>query len=162
LANQIDQSDAALLRRWPGARCTEGDGGAVDSLRPATRQAWLAKNPPPADVRTYSVVALPEPDNISAVLRSSHAKLGRIDERNDSQVLFFDQIIPGSTLLAFLNADHWSVAVPIARSHEFVGAALVDRNAYPREALVEAILRLVEEDLKSDGGTRSTGSTNGS
>lgn len=156
LANVADQSDAALLRHWPGARCTEGDGGAVESLRPATRKAWLARNPPPADVRAYSIVAMPEPENVSTVLQPTHAKLARIDERNDSQLLFYDQIIPGGALLAYLNADHWSVAVPIARSHEFIGAALVDRNAYPREALVEAILRMIEEDVSgAEGGTSS-------
>jgi len=39
--------------------------------------------------------------------------------------------------------------VPIARSHRFIGATLVDQNDYPREALVEAVLRFVEEDLNS-------------
>jgi hypothetical protein len=39
------------------------------------------------------------------------------------------------------------VAVPIARSHTFIGSTLVDKNDYPREALLEAILRFVEEDL---------------
>ena len=38
-----------------------------------------------------------------------------IDGRNDSQVIFYDQLIPGSTLLGYLNADHWAVAVAIAR-----------------------------------------------
>jgi hypothetical protein len=34
LANDAEQSDLALLTRWPGAKCTPGDGGAIDSLRP--------------------------------------------------------------------------------------------------------------------------------
>jgi hypothetical protein len=64
-------------------------------------------------------------------------------------VPIFDQIIPGSTLVAFLNADHWAVAVPVARQHPFVGSILVDHNDYPREAFLEALLRYIEEDLQN-------------
>jgi hypothetical protein len=56
-------------------------------------------------------------------------------------------VIPGSVLLGYLNADHWAVAVPINRTHSFIGATFVDKNAFPREVLVEAIIRFVEEDL---------------
>jgi valyl-tRNA synthetase len=59
-------------------------------------------------------------------------------------------MIPGSTLVAFVNADHWAIAVPVAREHEFIGSTLVNRNDYPREAFLEALLRYVEEDLASD------------
>jgi hypothetical protein len=147
LANEVDQSDLALLRHWPGAECTPGDGGGLDSLRPATRKAWLARHALPAEIPFYSLVTFPEPARISAVLKPTYNKLSRIDARNDSQMLFYDQLIPGGALLGYLNADHWAVAVPIARSHEFIGATFVDRNAFPREALLEALLRFVEEDL---------------
>lgn len=49
-------------------------------------------------------------------------------------------------MLAYVNADHWALAVPVARTHPTIGALFVTQNAYPREALVEAILRFVEED----------------
>jgi hypothetical protein len=39
--------------------------------------------------------------------------------------------------------------VPIARTHATVGSLLVTQNAYPREALAEALMRYVEEDLSS-------------
>jgi len=70
---------------------------------------------------------------------------------NDGQVIFYDQFLPNSALLAYLNADHWAAAVPIARTHDVAGKLLVDRNAYPREALYEALLRLIEEDLEKPG-----------
>jgi hypothetical protein len=44
LANDAAQYQADLLRYFPGATCGPGDGGAVASLRPATREAWLARN----------------------------------------------------------------------------------------------------------------------
>ncbi len=151
LANDATQSDLELMRHWPGARCGVGDGGGVDSLRPATRKQWLAANTLPNDFPSYSLVTFPKPDRISSVLSRGYKKLSRVDARNDSQMLFYDQVIPGSSLLGYVNADHWALAVPIARSHSTLGSTFVDKNDYPREALVEAMLRFVEEDL-ADGG----------
>ena len=148
LADDSEQWQADLLRHWPKAECDAGDGGGVASLRPEVRKAWLAQNPLPSNVRYYSLVTLPDPERISRIVQSSYKKLGKIDWRNDSQVIYFDQIVPGSTLLGFLNADHWAVAVPLDRSHQVIGAWLADKNDYPREAMLEAVLRFVEEDLE--------------
>ena len=119
----------------------------MQSLRPATRKMWLAQHPLPGGLRYYSIVTFPEPERISSILKSSYRKLSRVDSRNDSQVIFYDQLVPGSALLAYVNADHWALAVPVARTHPTIGALFVTENAYPREALVEAILRFVEEKL---------------
>lgn len=151
LANDAEQYQANLLQHFPGAACDAGDGGAVASLRPAVRKAWMAQNPLPGGVPFYSVVTLPQPERISSILRGSASKLSQIDGRNDSQVIFYDQVIPGSTLMAYINADHWAVAVPIARKHGTVGSLFVTQNAYPREALLEAALRFIEEDLAARG-----------
>ena len=147
LAEHAHQWQADLMRFWPGATCDQGDGGGVASLRPDVRKAWLAQNALPPGIRYYSLVALPTPERVSKIVRTTYGKLGRVDWRNDSQVIYADQILPGSTLLGFLNADHWAVGVPISRSHGIVGASFVDQNGYPREALLEAVLRFVEEDL---------------
>ncbi|MBK5049260.1 hypothetical protein IQ287_03885 [Burkholderia sp. R-69927] len=147
LANDAEQYQADLLRHFPGATCTSGDGGAVQSLRPETRKAWMAQNPLPPELRYYSLVTFPEPERISSILKSSYDKLSRVDARNDSQVIFYDQVVPGSTLVAYVNADHWALAVPVARTHTTIGSLFVTQNAYPREALTEALLRFVEEDL---------------
>jgi hypothetical protein len=61
LANDAEQYQADLMRHFPGATCDSGDGGGVNSLRTGVRRAWLAQNPLPASVPTYSVVTLPEP-----------------------------------------------------------------------------------------------------
>lgn len=146
LANDAEQYQADLLRHFPGATCSSGDGGAVESLRPRVRKAWLAQNPLPNDPPIYSIVTFPRPERISSILESSYNKLSRVDARNDSQMMFYDQIVPGSTLLGYVNADHWALAVPIARTHETIASLFVTQNAYPREALVEALLRFIEED----------------
>ncbi|HKN78979.1 MAG TPA: hypothetical protein VJW16_07415 [Lysobacter sp.] len=154
LADDAEQYQADLLQHFPGATCGPGDGGGVASLRPATRHAWLAQHPLPRDVHYFSLATFPQPERISSILKSSYRKLGRIDARNDSQVIFYDQLVPGSTLVGYLNADHWAVAVPISRSHPMIGSMFVTQNAYPREALLEALLRFLEEDLATPGGGR--------
>jgi hypothetical protein len=147
LANDAEQYQADLLRYFPGATCDAGDGGAVASLQPATRLAWLAHNSLPRELRYYSLVTFPQPERISWFLTSSYDKLARVDARNDSQMIFYDEVVPGSLLMGYLNADHWAVAVPINRTHPLASSILVTQNAYPREALLEAVLRFVEEDL---------------
>ena len=154
IANDFEQYHAELFRYFPGSSCepeAEGDGGAVESLRPGVRKAWLAENPLPPELPYYSVVAYPSPERISLILESSYDKLASIDARNDGQLVFYDQVIPGSTLMAYVNADHWAIVIPIARSHEIIESILVTQNDYPREALLEAILRFVEEDLAERG-----------
>lgn len=147
LAEGAEQSDLNIMRYFPGSECSEGDGGAMNSLRYSTRRTWLAHHPLPEEIAYYSLATFPEPDRISSALSGMYRKLSQVDARNDGQLIFYDQLIPGSTLLGFVNADHWALAVPIARSHRFIGATVVDQNNYPREALVEAVIRFVEEDL---------------
>jgi len=147
LAYDADERTAQLFRHFPGAKCDAGDRHAVDALRPDVRKRWLAEHPLPADLRYYSVVTLPDPDRVSVVLKPSYRKLRKLDARNDGQVIAADQILPKGGLLAYLNADHWAVALPIARSHPMAGTMLVTDNDYPREALFEAIMRFIEDDI---------------
>jgi hypothetical protein len=151
LANPASESQTDLLTHLPGAHCAKSDGHAVESLRPSVREEWLAQNPLPRDVRYYSLVTYPDPDHISRVLHGSYEKLGKVDARNDSQLIFYDELIPGSTLVGYVNADHWALAVPVSRTHPWVTSLFVTRNAYPREALFEALLRFVEDDLDTHG-----------
>jgi hypothetical protein len=157
LAAGVTQEQANLLTMVPGARCDKGDEGAVESMRAAVRKNWLQDNPLPASVRYYSLVTYPDHEHISRILQTTHRKLGELDVRNDGQLIIYDQMIPGSRLLGFLNADHWAVAVAIEREHAFIGSTLVNRNDYPREALMEALFRYVEEDLGRPGQVRRGG-----
>jgi len=151
LAEDAEESQADMMRHFPAATCKAGDEDAVRSLRPDVRRKWLAEHPLPSDIRYYSLVTLPDRENISRILVPSYNKLSKVDARNDSQVIYSDELIPGSTLLGFINADHWAIALPIDRAHPFVGSVFVSRNDYPREALLEAVLRYVEEDLGPGG-----------
>jgi hypothetical protein len=144
-----DKASAALLEALaflPGLACDSGDRGALRSLRRNTRVGWLATHRLPPSVRYYSVVSYAAPSGVSVVLRPAYDDLSLIDPRNDSQLLFYDQIVPGSTLLAYVNADHFAVAMPIVRE-SLLAEPFVDHNAFPREILLEAILKQIEEDL---------------
>jgi hypothetical protein len=147
LAVDASQWQASLLAKIPGSGCDESDGGSINAMLPEVRRDWLANHLLPNSVRYYSILAMPEPDKVSKILKATYNKLGKIDYRNDSQILFSDQIIPGSTILGFLNADHWAVAVPIARSRPLVAKSMVNHNEFPREVLNEAIVRLIQQDL---------------
>jgi hypothetical protein len=155
-----DRASSALLDALaviPGLDCEAGDRGGLNSLRRSTRLAWLVAQRPSRDIRYYSLVSFTSRDQVSSVLRSSYDDLSLIDPRNDSQMLFYDQILPGSTLLGYLNADHWAIALPIARDGGLL-QLLVDQNAFPREVLLEAILKQIEEDLITAGRMEISGS----
>ena len=150
LADEADEKQLRWLTLIPGAECEKKDSKALETLSPANRTAWFAEHTLPQHIRYYSIIAFPDPDNISNGLQYSHKKLGSLrDSRNDSQLVFYDQVIPGSTVLGFFNADHWAMSVPIARQHEVSQAIFADQNDFPREIALEAILRFIEEDLKS-------------
>ena len=148
LAYEASEDQLDLLRHVPDSSCSAGDGEGVSSLHPAVRQAWLAENPLPDGFPYYSVVTYPQQDQVSDILKRTYRKLAAIDPRNDSQVIVYDQVIPGSTLVAYLNADHWAIAVPVTESHPFIGKHFVDQNSYPRRAILESVLRFIEEDLE--------------
>ena len=146
-ANTVEQSTLDLLQYFPDAECELGDEGALESLKPQVRKRWLATHSLPESIRYYSIITFPDADHISSILKSSYDKLSQVDSRNDSQMIFYDQLIPGSVLLGYVNADHWAVAVPISRSHPIIASTFVNKNAFPREVLAEAIVRFIEEDL---------------
>lgn len=150
LADDASQTQANLLSRIPGSGCELADEGAVHALRTDTRATWLRNNPLPDAVRYYSLITFPRPENISLVLQPSYRTLSEVDPRNDSQVVVADQVLPGSTVLAFLDADHWAVAVPVDRSLHILASALIDHNDFPREVLLEAVARYLQEELAAD------------
>jgi hypothetical protein len=134
-----------VVGRIPLPNCGSGDQGAVKSLSRRHRLAWLADHPLPRDRTYFSLVAFTDGTHISGPLQETYRRLSRIDARNDGQVLYTDAVIPGSHLLGYLNADHWAIALPLAKNARKLRAVFAGRNDYPREILLEAIVRAVEE-----------------
>jgi hypothetical protein len=136
-----------LLKRIPLPQCPPGVGDPIESLKRATRLQWLSRNRLPESIKYFSLVAFAGREDISTILQPSYDLLAMIDPRNDSQLIFYDAIIPGSTLLGFVKADHYAVAMPLSQDAPLLSAGLIDKNEFPREVLLEAIIRTVEENL---------------
>jgi hypothetical protein len=123
-----------------------GDRAGYRSLTPSVQMTWLAGHALPAHVRYFSLAAFTARANVSSGLVHAYDRLAEINPRNDGQLIFYDQIIPGSTLLGYANGDHWAVAMPFAE--EAGGYAfLADKNDFPRDTLFEAVLLYVRESL---------------
>ena len=133
-----------------GGKCPPGKGQAFESLSRKERLSWLSSNRLPASVRYYSLAAFTDSDGISLILRPSYDKLSLVDPRNDSQVLFYDALVPGGALLGYLNADHLAVIMPFNRDHRALASMFITRNAFPREVMLEAIARFLEESLLAE------------
>jgi hypothetical protein len=140
------------LRNSPFGQCSNGDGEVLASLHPARRHGWLSDNMP-LPVPSYSLVTAPEPDRVSRALRSSYKLLGAVHPINDGALLHWDQLLPGSTLLGYANADHWAAAVPIHVEDVPLGGFFIE-NAYPRTRLWLAIADFVVRDLQAPRGER--------
>ena len=59
-----------------------------------------------------------------------------------------DMLIPHATLLGCAHADHWSVAIDVEVVHPMLGPGR-GVPAFPREALLEALLLEVAESIRS-------------
>jgi pimeloyl-ACP methyl ester carboxylesterase len=129
-------------------RCEMGDASGLKSLRRSVRQAFLRDHPRPL-VPTYSLVAVSTKATTSRALRSSWRKLSRFSLDQDSQVIASEGVPPGARFLGVLKGDHWAVAMPFELGNHALIGRLVDRNHFPRTALLEAAIRIVVDDLTS-------------
>ena len=98
-------------------------------------------------MRYYSLVTFPQPERISSILKSSWSKLAQIDPRNDSQMIFYDQVVPDSDARRLCQCRPLGTCGADRAIAYHDRSMFVTQNAYPREALLEALLRFVEEDL---------------
>ncbi len=74
------------------------------------------------------------------------SRLSRAEPLNDGQMIFYDQLIPGSTLLGYANGDHRAIVLPLQDKWTYWGANATGTR-YPRDLLFEAIVLYVNEAL---------------
>jgi pimeloyl-ACP methyl ester carboxylesterase len=148
LAGKADWWYRSLFTRSFSGMCDPGDGGVIESLLPERRRQWLAEHPLPAHVAYFSLAAFPTGEHLSRGLSVPWRILADDDRRNDGQVLIEDAVIPGSTLLGYVNADHWDVAISIDLQMPHLSARKSPRQ-FPRPALLDATLLYVSESLES-------------
>ena len=141
------------LRRVPLPRVAPGDGRALEDLEPARRAAHLAAHPVPEGIRCASVVSAASPENVSRALRGTWRALARTDPDNDAQMIAVDAVLPRGELLACVDADHWALALPLAERWPVL-RPLVNRNGFPRETLLRALLEhlTLPADARSPAG----------
>ena len=148
LADQLLRPFNKLASQIPMSGCSPGDSGAIESLKKSNRVAWMAKHELPINIRYYSLVTSPESNNVSQILKVTYKRLSRVSASNDSQVLVVDQIIPNSSLLGYVNGDHW-ISLPFFEKQPRVATTLVTKNEFPRSTLLESAIRLIAQDISS-------------
>ncbi|OEJ66857.1 hypothetical protein [Magnetovibrio blakemorei] len=142
-----------IERNMPLFNCARFNGDAVHSLSPKTRTDFLSHFEMPKGVRVYSLGAAVGEEGVSKGMLPSYRALTTISPLNDGQMLLRDQIMPNATVLGVLNCDHIASAMPFNRNlgllARFVTRQFLNRNAFPREIMLEAIVRQVIEDTQS-------------
>ncbi len=145
----IADSIPAIADRWISQyslpNCQGDLTQALKSLSQSTRRAFLASYPDPF-VPTYSIPAVADRAHTSKMLLNAWLLLAAVTEKQDSQIARQDAIVPGSSYLGDALADHFAVALPFETSNESL-RSFADKNHYPRTALLEALVRLVTQDL---------------
>lgn len=151
LADRMHAIYRSLGAQFPLPGCARGTGEEILDLRPDTRIAWWQDHGESLTVPIFTLVAAPQPDRVSPATRATYNELAKIDPRNDGKLLWQDQIPPRSHLLGYVNADHWSIAVPVLK--EAPRAAFLFRDTAPRTALAEAAIEVVAGTLAGAGGS---------
>ena len=129
--------------------CELGDGLGQSSLSRPIRQGFFRDFLPRVNaLRSYGIVAVASRENTSEILKGLWDYQARFSIDQDTHVIAEDALLPGTNLLARANGDHWAVAFPVALSDNRKLRDGADRNGYPRTALLEAILRTIERDLR--------------
>jgi hypothetical protein len=145
LADQMHAVYRAIGAPFPLPSCAPGTGEELVDLQPDVRIAWWQEHGESITVPVFALVAAPEPDRVSPATRATYRQLAKVDARNDGKLLWQDQIPPRSYLLGYVNADHWSIAVPVATG--MPKASFLFRDETPRTALVAGALDVVARTL---------------
>jgi hypothetical protein len=152
-ANGSPLADVFLgaYRQWiaglPLPGCAAGTGDELEDLRRDVRMAWWREHHADIRVPVFSLVAAPRAEQISPGLKPLYRRLAAVEPRNDGRLIWYDQIVPGSRLLGFVNADHWGIAM--AASEAFPPLRLGVRDRVPRTALVEGAIAVIAATLST-------------
>ncbi|MFZ6770749.1 hypothetical protein ACO0LM_27140 [Undibacterium sp. Di26W] len=147
VADGIQALYDSAINALPLSECERTDKKEILSITRSFRLNWLAENSLPKNLLYFSIVTAPQPERISTIFHPFYKKLAAIDPRNDGQLIYYDQVIPNSILLGYVNADHWAVAMPFEKQMPKLSKLLIDKNHYPRSQLLEASIEIIEKNL---------------
>lgn len=138
-----------LYRRWvagfPLPHCARGSGEEVSDLRQDVRLEWWRRHGDEVSVPIFTLVAAPRPERVSPAARALYRRLSQVDPRNDGRLMWHDQIAPKSYLLGYVNADHWTIALPM--EEKLSGFSWFFRDEVPRVPLVKGAIEVVAQTL---------------
>ena len=149
LADKFTETYENWFKNTPIKECEPGDGGVLKSLKCTVQFPWLAVNPLPRNVRYYSIIAFTHRENVQPGLLLTYDFLRNIDPRNDGQVIFYDQVIPGASLLGYINLDHWAIAVPVKEKTASSAWEAAATHPHVRALLFEAMILFLVEKIAS-------------
>ncbi len=134
------------IQQFKFKTCRGDMSSGFKSLSKAARQAFLASFPNPM-VPTYSVVAASSKENTSKALLQTWMLMNSFDPIHDGQLTRQDAIVPGSKYLGVAKGDHFAVALSFDKSPDSTIRSNMDKTRFPRAALLETIVRIVQADL---------------
>ena len=145
----------AVLGYVPLPNCRPYGMAPKKSMTPNVRAEFMQHFQMPPSIKTYSIGAVTSKEEVCKGMLHSYHSLCRYDpvngHLNDSQLMLADQFLPNATFLGALNTNHVATGMPVERCDHwfarFVANAVLDKTAFPREVMVEAIVRQVLEDL---------------
>lgn len=137
VADSLPMQLDAYLSKVKQGKCQGNLAEGFKSLKKEVRQRFLSSYPHP-EVPTYSLAAVTTAETVPKTAAQTYRMLSAWDKYNDSQLLKLDQIIPESKYLGVVNSDHLNVALAMG-------------SKFPRAALLEAVVRFVEDDLAKSG-----------
>jgi pimeloyl-ACP methyl ester carboxylesterase len=147
LADKFADTYEKWFKNTPIKACSPGDADVLKSLKRSVQFPWLAVNPLPQEVRYFSIAAFTNRENVQPGLLFTYDFLKNIDPRNDGQVIFYDQVIPGASLLGYINLDHWAIAVPVKEKTASSAWEAAATHPHVRAFLFEAMILFLVEKL---------------
>jgi hypothetical protein len=148
IADALPQMAERYVSLYQLKGCQGDLAAGFRSLKTETRHAFLASYPR-TPVPAYSVVAKADKTRISKSLLQTWQLLTAFGAVQDGQLLLEDAIYPDAKYLGAVLADHFAIALPFDKSNAGAIRAGMDKNKFPRAALLEAIVRFVTNDLES-------------
>jgi hypothetical protein len=135
------------MNQFQISKSCQGDvAKGFKSLQRKERLAFLAAHPKPY-VPTYSLPAIADDSILSKAVAQSARVVAAFDKFNDGQLTRIDATVPGSKVLGAARSDHFALALPFEKAQNSSFGAMMDKNRYPRGALLEAMVRFVVADL---------------
>jgi hypothetical protein len=132
---------------WPARACPPGDRGVAVDLQREPRLNWLARHRLPGHVRYFSIASVAPEEEVARGMTPLDLPLSYVDPLNDGQLLFYDQLVPGSELLGYVRADHWAVALPLQERWPVFAGNSAGAH-FPRDLMFEAIVLRTAEALR--------------